>query len=173
MVAEEPLYNTNQGASMKLFKIRDWFKRKKPVELTDQQLADMHVYEQHAWPKPVQSLQMGDKVWVMVKGCTPQQGTVTNLRKIHSGNPHWVVKYGESDNKTVAVKIGDPAFMEKDDLILWHIGDAWRTIGRLYGNLQKAVGDVETVAAYTEQRVSDCKREIKFLETQLEGKHYA
>ena len=53
---------------------------------------------------------------------------------------------------------------------MYNLGEAWRRIARLYSNLQSAVGDVDTVAAYTEQRVNNTKLEIKFLESQM-GKH--
>ena len=154
------------------YKIRNWFarKRSKPVKLSPEQLADMQVYSKHVWPTPVKELELGDRVWVMAPGHVPKNGTVIKLRKVNAGVPFWLVQYGESANQSVVVHPGEPAFVQKDDLLMYNLGEAWRRIARLYNNLQSAVGDVDTVAAYTEQRVNNTKLEIKFLESQL-GKH--
>ena len=155
---------------MKLFnKIRSiWGKRKQQTaELTQEQLADMCYYETRVWPTPPTDLAAGARVWVLGKGRVPANGVVAKLRKVYSGRPYWVVRYGENLNHSVIAHPGEPAFYTREDLLLWYIGEAWRNIARLYGNLQQAVGDVQTVQEYTINRVLRCKSEIKFLENQF------
>lgn len=155
---------------MKLFnKIRlAWSKRQhKPVELTQEQLTDMRYYETHEWPTPPNDLVAGESVWVLGKGRVPAKGVVAKLRKVYGGNPYWLIRYGENMNHSEIAHVGEPVFRNRQDLLLWYIGEAWRNIARLYGNLQHAVGDVQTVQEYTNNRVGLHKAEIKFLENQF------
>ena len=152
-----------------LNKIRSYWEKRhtKPTELTPEQLADMEYYETHSWPIPPQDLVAGESVWVLGKGRVPAQGTVAKLRKVYGGNPYWLIRYGENNQHSEIAHIGEPVFRNRDDLLLWYIGEAWRNISRLYKNLQAAVGDIKTVQEYTVNKISLYKAEIRFLENQF------
>lgn len=140
---------------------------KTTVLFTQQQISDMDYWARHCWPTPPESFVAGETVWFLDKGRIPMRGTVAKLRKVVTGNPYYVVRVGDDPSRSRTFHVGEPMFRNREDLLLYHIGEQWRTISRLYKNLEQATENVDHVQHYTSHRIQDCKTEIEFLENQL------
>lgn len=149
-------------------KIRRLFsKRYVCVELSEEQLEEMCHYDLHSWPKPPTEFAAGSHVWFLGKGKIPCEGIITKLRKVDSGRPYYVIRYGEDASNGRAVHIGDPVFHNREDLLMWHIGENWRQLGRLWKNVQTAEQNADALLQYANRRAPEYRAAIRFLESQL------
>lgn len=149
--------------------IRRLFHLTNPIELSDIAIADMDYYEKHKdmFPKRPELPEINDIVWFLGKDRVAVKGVVTDHRIKH-GKHGVVVRFGPRPTDGKFFAACEPLFYNREDLLMYSIGDCWREIARLWQNLAATDDKHETVLLdYTTRRVADCKRLIERFEAQL------
>ena len=70
-------------------------------------------------------------------------------------------------SKGRAFRVGDPVFGNREDLLMWHIGENWRQLGRLWKNVEQATQNADQLLQYANRRAKEYRAAINFLENQL------
>ena len=146
---------------------RFFFQRHSHIDLTQEQVDEMLYYDNHEWPEPPTEFVAGDLVWFLGKGKVPCRGIITKLRKVDSGHPYYVIRNSDDPTKGRSFRVGDPVFGNREDLLMWHIGENWRQLGRLWKNVENATQNADQLFQYANRRAKEYRAAINFLENQL------
>ena len=133
-----------------------------PIQLTDEQIADMRRFDQEEWPTPPTAIGK-DRIAYFVEKDTVTPCVVKSIKRDDKNTTYKVLYNVDS----VRGMKGGELFLTKQDAARNSIKTYWQDIQRLYKGLEAAGSMNRYVVDYTLERVAANKRAIAFLESQL------
>lgn len=140
-----------------------------PIKLSEIAEEDIKKYNQLKYKliRLPEKPEINDTVWFLGKDRTAVKGIVTE-RRIKHGRSGVVVRFGPKPTDGKFFAECEPLFFNREDLLMYSIGECWREIARLWMSLASADDKHEHVLMdYTERRVAECKRLINKYQAQL------